>query len=53
MIVEVNPENIYIVLGERLTIEISNQVKYPAIIISIDNTNYYNKIDHPVLSLSY
>ena len=43
---------IYIALNKKLIADIANQVKSPLIVISVDATNYYDRVAHPFASLT-
>ena len=43
---------LHIALNKKLVSDIANQYKAPIVVISLDTTNYYNKIAHPITSLT-
>ena len=43
----------HIALSKKLISDIGNQMKIPAITISADTTNYFNKMAYPFIALTY
>ena len=44
---------IYVEVDKKLVTDIANQAKTPYTIISIDTSNYFNRVAHPMVALAY